>query len=112
MSQEPVSLGPRRAFRVRHEYVLLQANAPPLSVTQVSALFVLDGRGVAVTAAGRTELFRPIEDSILEMLSGLNVTVPRGAPGEPGVTPLPGVSTGSGFDFPPPVDLGRVGGKP
>ncbi len=107
VEQRPASVGPRRAFRVQHEYTMTAAagNAP-IAITQVSTLFVLDGRGVAVTALGRTELFHPLADQIERIMTGLDLPVPRGAAAPP---PAEVVHP----DRPTtvePVDLGTIGG--
>ena len=94
VEQRPMRVGSHPAYRVRHEYTVGQG-AGSVAINQVSTLFVLSGRGVAVSAAGRVELFHPLSDSILKMLDGLQLV----------------------GDSPPaaavePEDLGTVGGSP
>ena len=75
VQQEPVALGPRRGYRVRHDYLLGQGKQQ-VAITQISLFMVLDGRGVTVTAAGRSELFAPLAKEIDAMLRGLSPTPP------------------------------------
>jgi len=103
VDQRPISLGPRRAFHVLHEYTLLTKGQTPISVTQVSTILIVDGRGVAVTAAGRTELFHPLGDSIERILTGLTLPPPKGPGAQSGRGLPPGITE--------PVDLGKVGGN-
>ncbi len=112
VDQQAVQIGPRRAFKLRHEYSLGKGSAQT-AVTQVSVLFVLDGRGVAVTAAGVTELFYPLADSIEQMMGGLALPARQDAapppPETPTVTPTsPPPATPPALK---PIDLGRIGGR-
>ena len=96
LEQRPVSVGTQRGYRIRHEYVLTSGEA---AITQVSTFLVLNGRGVAVTAVGRTELFTPLAKAVDAVLSGL-----RFASGQ---------AAGGGNDTPAvlkPIDLGKLGG--
>ncbi len=93
--QRPITVGSRRAWRLRHEYVL---GSGDVSITQVSVLLVVDGRGVAVTAAGRTELFTPLAGDVDAVLAGLRSTGASDA-GASGPEPIE------------PIDLGKLGGK-
>jgi hypothetical protein len=109
VNQRPVNVGPRRGYRVQHEYAMASQDGDlPLSITQVSTLFLLDGRGITVTAPGLTELFRPLADSIDSIMSGISVGIPAGGgrlavPAQPKkVTELP--------DDVQLIDLGKVGG--
>jgi hypothetical protein len=96
---------------VRHEYTV-GSPATQVAISQVSTLLVLDGRGVAITAAGRTELFHPLADSIERIIRGVRASADplpdaRRASGEsPGAkrktAPLTTVE---------PIDLGRLGGQ-
>jgi hypothetical protein len=110
VDQRPVSVGPRRGYRVQHEYAMGKDGATPLSITQVSTIFVLDGRGITVTAPGQTELFHPLADSIERIMAGIHVPVPTGksatAPTPVKPTEVPAVPTSV-----QPIDLGTVGGK-
>lgn len=93
VEQRPVAVGVRRGYRVRHEYLLAGGT---ISITQVAELLVLDGRGVAVTAVGRTELFAPLADAIERVLNGLQIAAPASTPTNPGALSQP-------------IDLGKVG---
>lgn len=93
VEESAVAVGPRRALRVRHEYVLAPTD---VAITQVSLFVVVDGRGVAVTAAGRTELFTPWAAEVDALLAGVRTLA---APAS-----LTEVSRPV-----EPVDLGRVG---
>lgn len=93
VEQQRIAVGVLPAYRVHHEYTLGQGNSQ-ISLYQVSTLLVLDGTGITVTAAGRTELFHPLARSIAEVLDGMT------AGGQP--TPAPPENG--------PIDLGKVGG--
>jgi hypothetical protein len=116
VDQRPISLGPRRAFHVLHEYAMLTPGQAPIAITQLSTILVLDGRGVAVTALGRTELFHPLADSIERILTGLSLPVPKGDAARP--RPIPTIrpttapaQPGRPPDMVEPVDLGKIGGE-
>lgn len=102
IEQHPFTIGPRRAHRVRHEYLLAGTQA---AITQLSTFFVLDGRGIAITAVGRTELFSPLAPEIDAMLDGIEVppeaATPQGASTHP--TKPEAIA---------PIDLGHLGGSP
>lgn len=107
VEQRQVHVGSIPGWRVHHEYNL-GTGAAQVSFNQVSTFFVLDGRGVAVTAAGRTELYRPVSEAIELILDG--VTVHGDKPASPPPAPkipakLKGVPEGVQA-----VDLGQVGG--
>jgi len=106
VDQRPFAIGPRRAYRVLHEYAMLSPGQAPIAVTQISTILVLNGRGVTITAAGRTELFHPLSDSIERILSNLALPVP-----EAGAFKPHGPITPEGMPTVEPVDLGKVGGK-
>jgi hypothetical protein len=117
VDQRPIALGPRRAFHVLHEYAMLSPGQAPIAITQLSTIMVIDGRGVAVSAAGRTELFHPLADSIERILTGLALPVPKGGarprrppPSAPATTPAPAPG-GHVPTIVEPLDLGKVGGK-
>jgi len=108
VEQQAVTIGPRRGYRVRHEYILATAQ---VAVTQIAVLLVLDGRGVAVSASGRTELLLPLADDVDAILRGLRTPLPaQGA----AVTPVEPVAVPVPVNLPSlvqPVDLGKIGGK-
>jgi hypothetical protein len=93
VDQQRVALGDVPAYRVHHEYTA-GAGSAQVSLFQVSVFVVLDGVGITVTAAGRTELFHPLAGDVSAVLDGLSAS---GAP-----TPA-ALEDG-------PIDLGRVGG--
>jgi len=97
--QDPIKVGVRDAFRLRHEYTLGKGN-DSLSISQVSTLLILNGRGIVVTAYGRTELFHPMAASVEEVLRGLRVQVggarPAPAPHELRNEPQPAEDADSG----------------
>lgn len=68
----------RKAYRVRHEYTIGRGN-DQVAITQVTLFLVVEGRGVTVTAAGRTELYHPIAEPVEEILQGVTI-IPRRAP--------------------------------
>ncbi len=82
LDRKPIRVGPRRGFRVTHSYVVA-SDEDRAMVTQTSALFVLDGRGITVTATGRAELYTPLAEEIDQIVSGMNValTGPQGTSG-------------------------------
>ena len=75
VEQKRISVAGQPAFRVRHEYTL-GSGAAQIAITQISLFLVIQGRGVTVTVAGRTELFHPVAQSIQAMLQGLVPLVP------------------------------------
>lgn len=79
LDRKPIRVGPRRGFRVTHSYVVANDEERAM-VTQTSALFVLDGRGITVTATGRAELYGPLADEVDQIVSGMQValTGPQG----------------------------------
>lgn len=108
VDQTPIQIGPNAAYRVRHEYTV-GAGPTQTAIRQVSILMVLDGRGMAITAAGRTELFHPLADSIERIIRGVSTpatatpaSVDRKQPPETRAAPGTAVE---------PIDLGRLGGK-
>ena len=80
VDQKPISIGPRRAHKVKHEFIDLNSNT---SLTQVQVIFVLDGRGITVDVGGRTELFHPLASDITRMLEGIKTPAMRQAPAKP-----------------------------
>jgi hypothetical protein len=91
VEEKPATVGPRRARRVRHDYVLVPAD---IAITQVSLLLIVDGRGVAITTAGRTELFTPLTAEVDALLAGVRTMAAPASMREVGLEP---------------IDLGRVG---
>ncbi|MEL6544096.1 MAG: hypothetical protein AAFQ82_05690 [Myxococcota bacterium] len=75
VDRREVRIGPRRAFRVAHDYTL-EGPSGQIAISQLATLLVLDGRGIVVTAAGRTELFHPQSAEIDLVLSSLSVVMP------------------------------------
>ena len=81
------------------------SGATQFAITQVSTFLVSQGRGVAITAAGRTELFHPLAESVETILGGLSTaTKAKSGSRKPGSAPPPSMVE--------PIDLGKVGGKP
>ena len=122
VSQATVSVGQQKAYRVRHTYTLGEGSRQ-VAINQVSTFFVVDGRGVSVTTAGRTELFHPIATSIEAIHSGLQlgqrfqntekgrkkpVASPPGTQQTRRQTPGPASLPKSLVE---PIDLGRIGGE-
>ena len=114
--KEPYHLGPRRAFKVRHEYSLGAAGR--VAITQVALFAILDGRGVTISAAGRTELFHPLAHNILEIFSDMGTSGSKGS--IPFITPKPldPANLNTKKDKSPakksltePIDLGKIGTK-
>jgi hypothetical protein len=97
VEQRRAWVGSKPAYRVHHSYTV-GSGPSQLAVDQVSTFVVLDKRGVAVTAAGRVELFHPQSVAIETMMSDMHQ---RGDNGPPPSAP-PGVA---------PIDLGKLGGK-
>jgi hypothetical protein len=94
VEQRRVSIGDVPAYRVNHEYTTGGGTAQ-VSLYQESTFVVLDGRGITITAAGRTELFHPLAESVERILDGVIL-----APG-----------ARAAAEEIKPLDLGRVGGR-
>lgn len=75
IDRREVRVGPRRAYRVAHDY-LMGSGEPSVALSQLSKLLVVDGRGVTMTAAGRTELFHPLAAEIDKIFGGVEVLIP------------------------------------
>jgi hypothetical protein len=109
VEQSRVTLGSLPAYRVRHEYAV-GTGAGQASINQVSTFFVLQGRGVAVTAAGRTELFHPLAHDVETMMQGLRLADMPGP--APAVQPPPAAGPqAAGPADEGPVNLGKIGGR-
>ena len=94
VEQRHIYVGSHPAYRVHHEYTVL-AEGSQIAINQVSTYFVVEGRGIAVVAAGRLELFHPLAGAIQTMLDGIKI--------EGDTKPPPSDAE--------PVDLGKVGDK-
>lgn len=93
VDQQRIMIGKVPAYRVHHEYTAGKG-ASQVSLYQVSTFIVVDGKGLTVTAAGRTELFHPLGRSIADILDGMAVGSQK-AVSHPDTAP---------------IDLGQVGG--
>ena len=116
VEQQPTRVGPRKAYRIRHEY-LLGKGTDAIAVTQVTTLMILDGRGISITAVGRTELFHPLSAAVDEVISGISTTASP-VPSEPVqvLKPVPLRSLSNGgqgaeSNATAPIDLGKLGGQ-
>jgi hypothetical protein len=111
VDQAKIQLGPRDAYRVRHEYTVGTATAQ-VAITQVTTLLILDGRGIAITAAGRTELFHPLADSVEKITGGARAPVDAASaqPGRPPSGEPGGRAKQAPMSTVEPIDLGRIGG--
>lgn len=94
VSQKHVMLHGLPAYEVHHEYTMGRGTSQ-ISLNQVSIFVALNGRGITVTAAGRTELFHPLSDNVEQILEGLSVPEP---------------SAPTTHEDIPQLDLGKVGG--
>lgn len=94
VDQQRIMVGRVPAYRVHHEYTAGKA-ASQVSLYQVSTFVVVDGKGITVTAAGRTELFHPLGRSIADILDGMAISG-KGQITHPDIAP---------------IDLGQVGGQ-
>ncbi len=72
VTQEPFRIGATPAYRVRHNYTLNQG-AAQISISQVSAFVVIGERALTITAAGRTELFHSVAQSVESTINGLRI---------------------------------------
>jgi hypothetical protein len=70
IDQQNSKIGQRRAIRVRHEYTVGN-DTNQIAISQLAVMFVLNGRGIVITAYGRTELFHPLAASIEKLLGGV-----------------------------------------
>lgn len=90
VDRREIRIGPRRGYRVAHDYTL-EGPSGQIAISQLATLLVLDGRGIVVTAGGRTELFHPQSAEIDRVLSSLAVVMPPD-----GMAPVkkgPGITT-------------------
>lgn len=97
VAQQPTQVGAVPAWRAQHEFTLGQGKGQ-VSLYQVSTFCVFNGRGVSITASGRTELFHPLAGSIARLLEGITF-------GQ-GTHPAAAASEAAGA-----IDLGRLGGQ-
>lgn len=95
VAQQPTQVGVVPAWRVQHEFTLGQGRSQ-VSLYQVSTFCVFDGRGLTITASGRTELFHPQAAAIHRLLGGMSFGHERKS-----VAPAGDAHA---------IDLGRVGG--
>lgn len=114
VAQKPLTLGPRRAFFVRHEFTI-GTDANQQALTQLAAIFIVDGRGITATAVGRTELFHPLSEQITRILTGIRISATSDTNKVVEVTPVE-VNKPERVEPAPakenqPVDLGTVGGR-
>jgi hypothetical protein len=95
VDQEHITMGQVPAWRVHHEFTT-GTGTSQVSLYQVSTYLVFEGRGITLSAAGRTELFHPLASSIAQVLDGatLDAGSLKARRGSGGAT----------------IDLGTVGG--
>lgn len=99
VDQQRIVVGRAPAYRVHHEFTT-GTGAAQVSLYQVSTFLVFDGRGITISAAGRTELFHPLATSITGVLDGAQLDG-TGRRGSLGTAPhAPGSA----------IDLGTLGG--
>lgn len=113
VDQRPFKIGGRGAYRVKHEYTV-GVGTSQIAITQVATLLVLDGRGITITAAGRTELFHPIAESVEMILRGVTPAeggIATSAPGKGPGDRRPINTKAKSKSLVEPIDLGRVGGR-
>ncbi len=75
VEQESIQQGDTRGYLVRHTYTLGKGGSQ-VALSQVSCFFVVSGRGVTVTAVGRSELFAPLANEIEKIIRGIIFGVP------------------------------------
>jgi hypothetical protein len=97
VDQQRITVGHTPAYRVHHEFTAGTGNAQA-SLYQVSTFLVFEGRGLAISAAGRTELFHPQASAIARILDGVSLEAARAAR-----KPHGGAAE---------IDLGTVGAAP
>lgn len=95
VDQEHITVGQIPAWRVHHEFTT-GTGTSQVSLYQVSTFLVFEGRGMTLSAAGRTELFHPLASSIAQVLDGASLDT-RSVKSRKGA----GSAT---------IDLGTVGG--
>ena len=112
----PYHLGPRRAFKVRHEYSLGASGT--VAITQIALFAILDGRGVTISAAGRTELFHPLAHNISEILADMSTSGSKSSipfitpkPLDPASMTAPQEKAPAEKSLTEPIDLGKIGTK-
>ena len=99
VEQQRIMVGHTPAYRVHHEFTT-GTGTSQVSLYQVSTFLVFDGRGITLSAAGRTELFHPLATSIAGVLDGAQLDGPN-------VNPAPSAGDRSAGS---PIDLGTLGG--
>ncbi|MBN1960822.1 MAG: hypothetical protein JW841_07725 [Deltaproteobacteria bacterium] len=97
VNKQPIKINNQKGYRVRHEYILLAGEA---AITQLSTFIILEGRGIAITVVGRTELYTPLARNIEAMLTGIKLNLPQ-----------PKVKEPTKPKNPQPIDLGKLGGN-
>jgi hypothetical protein len=96
VDQQPITIGHTPGYRVHHEFTS-GTGSSQVSLYQVSTFLVFEGRGITVSAAGRTELFHPLATSIAGVLDGIMLDAAH--------RPRQGFAAGA------PIDLGTLGGS-
>lgn len=76
VDQQRILVGHTPAYRVHHEFTAGSGNAQ-VSLYQASTFLVFEGRGLAISAAGRTELFHPQASDIARILDGVSLETSR-----------------------------------
>lgn len=95
VDQQQIRVGQMPAWRVHHEFTT-GTGASQVSLYQASTFVVFEGRGITLSAAGRTELFHPLASSIAQVLDGVSVDATR-------IKSRKGAGSST-------IDLGTVGG--
>lgn len=76
VDQQQIMVGRQPAWRVHHEFTT-GTGSSQASLYQASTFLVFEGRGITISAAGRTELFHPLASSIAQILDGASLDVAR-----------------------------------
>jgi hypothetical protein len=76
VDQQHTTVGHVPAWRVHHDFTT-GTGASQVSLYQVSTFLVFEGRGITLSAAGRTELFHPLAASIAQVLDGASLDATR-----------------------------------
>jgi hypothetical protein len=72
VSQNKILLDTQEAYRVQYTYHVGSDPHTQVSITQWSLFTVVENKGVAITAAGRTELFHPVAADIEYLFSSVS----------------------------------------